>query len=191
MSIEANPYAAPTAEAPAPVAVMAGNDLVRRDGKLLVVWDGAVLPARCVRTNAPIGPEDWTKTKKMVFTPPWVWALVLVSPLIALIVAAIIQKRFTLTYHLCKAERARFRNRMVGGWLGFFLGLAGIGGACVGFSSTNASWPGYLLATTIVVMFGGLVFVALANVLKPVKFRDGWFVLKGCSPEFLDSIEPQ
>ncbi|MFD0892979.1 hypothetical protein KBB96_16285 [Luteolibacter ambystomatis] len=191
MSIEANPYATPAAAAPAPVTVVASNDLVRRDGKFLVVWDGAVLPPRCVRTNAPINPEDWTKSKKMVFTPPWVWALVLLSPLIAIIVAAVIQKRFTLTYSLSKAERARFRNRMIGGWLGFFAGLGGIGASIAAFSSTNASWPGFLLLAAIVVMFGGLVFVALANALKPVRFRDGWFVIKGCSPEFLDSIAPQ
>jgi len=156
-----------------------------------VVWDGAVLPARCVRTNAPIGPEDWTKTKKMVFTPSWIWVLLLVNLLVAAIVGSILQKRFTITYSLCKAERARFRNRQIVGWLGFFLGLFGIVGACASLASTSAHWPVYLLVTAIVVMFGGLVFAVLGNVLKPVKFRDGWFVIKGCSPEFLDSIAPQ
>ncbi|BCU76685.1 hypothetical protein [Luteolibacter sp. LG18] len=188
MSLEANPYAAP-AEISAPPVVVSGSDLVRRDGKNLLIWDAAVLPARCIRTNAPIGPDDWTRTKKMVFTPPWIWVTLVAGLLLPLILSLVLQKKFTITYSLSKAERARFRNRTIWGWSGFFLGmiLIGTGIASLGNSSDAG---GLILGAGILILIAGLVFVAIANPLKVIRHRDGWFVMKGASPAFLDSIGP-
>ncbi len=42
----------------------------------------------------------------------------------------------------------------------------------------------------IVVIVMSLILFSIANPVKVVKFRDGWFRLKGCSPEFHDSLPP-
>lgn len=65
--------------------------------------------------------------------------------------------------------------------------LIGTGIASLGNSSDAG---GLILGAGILILIAGLVFVAIANPLKVIRHRDGWFVMKGASPAFLDSIGP-
>lgn len=180
-----NPYIPSTAALESP-SVPRAHHAIHRDGDLLVIRDGAVLPARCLKTNRPIGASDYTATKKVYWTPGWVWALLLLSPLIALIVAAILQKKATLTYSLSRELRSRYMKRTAISLGLFFVGL---GLLFVTFYVGKESLFGVGIGGGILLMITGLVLaVTLSKVISVKRFNDGWFYLKGCSPEFLDSL---
>ena len=84
-----NPYAAP-----ADVATVAGVDCgvtFFRDGRFLVVRDGAELPETCVVTNEPADRGSWRKRVRITWTPSWVYVLILVNLIVLLIVALILE----------------------------------------------------------------------------------------------------
>lgn len=192
MSDQVNPYNTPlhggqSSGFSTPLAT--SPDLIRRHGNRLLVWDGAVLPPRCIRTNAPIGQNDRTITKRMAYTPGWVWIFILAGLLIALLLAVILQKRFTIAYCLSEAEAIRRRNRLIVGWLLLpsSLVMAVLGGIASGEGST---WGSAGLVAGILLLLTSMVLLVSANPLTVVGHKNGWFILKGCSREFLDSIGP-
>lgn len=187
-SFESNPYAAPLAPAiPPPMPYAVPQVPYFRDGKLLVVRDGTALPMVCIRTNQPVTEKDWRKTKTLIWTPPWVYALIIVNLLIAAIVATIIQKKAKVTYSLGREARASI-NKKVGICLLMLFGA--VGAIVVAFVQSNSgdSSFGALIITAVVLLIGSLVMMILTNPIKVSGYRDGWFQVKGCSPEFLDSI---
>lgn len=72
---EVNPYAAPLTDSPPNAANeedgRSGD--VWRDGKLLVMRHGAVLPDRCVKCNAPAAGERLKKT--LIWRTLWSWRM--------------------------------------------------------------------------------------------------------------------
>lgn len=158
-----------------------------RNGDLLVISDGAVLPARCIKTNQPISSADWTRAKKVYWTPPWVWFLVLASPLIAVIVSAILQKKATLTYSLSRSVRVGYLKKTTFSLSVFVLGLVLM---IYSFGNESSSWQMAGIIGGISMLFLGLILaVVLSRAISVKKYQDGWFSIKGCSPEFLASIE--
>jgi len=183
-----NPYLTPATFAPEPVAIFQSNDLFRRVGNDLIVWEGAVLPQRCVKTNLPIGTGDVTKTKKLTYTPGWVWFFLLGGLLLAVILSAVLSKRVNVTYCLSKAQANRYRNRLI---IGLLLLFGGVGAmfvpAMVNLGDTQI---GVAIGGGFLSFLTGLIFLTQIEPLRASGFRDGWFTIKGCSKEFLDSISP-
>jgi hypothetical protein len=65
---ETNPYAPPATSGVAPACPAHG---FRRDGEFIVVRTGAILPKRCIQTNHVIDQHDWTKERKLQWSPKW------------------------------------------------------------------------------------------------------------------------
>jgi len=174
----------------------------RRDGEFLVVRTGAVLPARCVRSNEPLPPGDWMRDKQLVWRPwgvkalePLLWvalALVFWKPLPAWVdplrfmvpllgvVFIARQKSVKLTYFLYRRDR---RRRLTGQ---IAAGLVGIAGLLL--LQPEGGWRDGVAA----LLFMGGVFASnyyfLRFPLRAVRHENGEFWLKGASPEFLDSL---
>lgn len=178
-----NPYSAPaTTDAP---PVVPTDALYYREGDFLMIRDGAVLPARCIKTNLPAEPKDWTKQVQLTWTPPWIYIFLPFAVLPVLIIAAIISKRAKLTYTLCREERSRVMKRKTFATLGIF---AGIGTIFACFFAVNGNTSAILAIIGVVLMIGSLVVIAVTNAITVRKHRDGWFTIKGCRPEFLNSL---
>lgn len=180
---DTNPYAAP-ADLQIHPAV---DDGVRffRDGRFLVVRDGAVLPEICVIHNEPAGSGTWRKQVKIAWTPPWVYALILVNLIVLVIVSLIVQKKAKITYSLGKRARARIVMRRSIGWI-LLLGCIGLFAA--GVTSETSESMGIIVTAAIFSLIASLVLFVIANPVRVVKFKDGWFRIKGCSPDFLDTL---
>lgn len=178
-----NPYQAPAAidlpQAPSTTA------MYFRDGNLLVVRDGAELPHRCVLTNEPLGPGDWRKRKLFTWAPPWIYVLILVNLIVLLIVLACVQKKARVTFSMSPAIARRYATR---GWLAALGILGGIGGIVAGAAMDQGSSQGVAIFGGILLLLTGLVFCTLLRPLKVKGFRDGWFQIKGCHPDYLDLI---
>lgn len=183
--MDSNPYAPPaeTSLPPSPTSSV----YYFCDGDYLVVRDGADLPPVCVRTNEPAGDGAWRKKVAIAWTPPWVFVLILVNILVLLIVALITQKKAKITYSLSTAARAAIVKKR---GIGFFLLLATVVLVFLAFTWTSEfAWMCGLAG--LVSLIAALVFFVIANPIKVVKFRDGWFRIKGCSKEFLATLPVQ
>jgi len=181
-----NPYApSVTTLASSPPPLRPGG--YHREGDLLLIRDGTVLPARCIKTNQPITARDWTRAAKIHWTPPWVWVLLLLSPLVALIVAAILQKKATLTYSLSRPVRSGYLKKSAFSLALFFFGVLLLIYS-IGSDNPTLQMPG--IVTAILMLVVGLVLlVVLGKAIAVKRHQDGWFAIKGCSPEFLASLE--
>lgn len=106
--------------------------MVRRGGDYLIHGDtlvapkGAVLPDVCIYSGEPS--RDRVQ-RKLVWVPPALAALVVISPLIYLIVYFIVRKTGTLDYSLGEAARKRRQSgiAIAIGSIGVFVALLFIG----------------------------------------------------------------
>ncbi|HEX7261936.1 MAG TPA: hypothetical protein VF258_08985, partial [Luteolibacter sp.] len=73
-------------------------------------------------------------------------------------------------------------------WVGWLMLLGGIGIFFTGFNLPEGSATGLCIFGGILMLISSLVAFIVSTPVKAVKFRDGWFRVKGCCPEFLDSL---
>jgi len=182
-----NPYAAPTAEEPPPpLAVGRIGPFYFTDGRFLIVRDGAELPTVCPVSNRPVDQDGWRNKTQISYTPPWVFLLILVNVIILLIVALAIQKKAKITYSLAPDIRAGIvRKRSIGA----ALLILSAGCFVVGFNYLDRSdHAGILMLLALLLLIASLVFFVIANPMKALKCKDGWFKIKGCSSEFLSTL---
>jgi hypothetical protein len=196
---ELDPYAPPATSGVA----LSRPRWFRREGKFVVVRTGAVLPARCVKTNEQVEEYNAAKPRQLMWVPLWarlspslgglllllaVWrtpnrasVTFLGGAVLTIVVAGflslIVQKRLNVTYALNRRQR-RWR-------LAVQSVAAGCGiGAWFLFEANGTDSMGFF------VLIGGFLLVgALQHPLRITRHRDGEFWLKGASPAFLDSLE--
>ena len=161
------------------------TDSYYRDGEFLVIRDGAVLPARCIHTNLEIGPDDWTKRERLTWTPPWVFLLILINLIVLVVVALCVNKKAWLTYSLSREARGKLIRRRSIAFVVFLAGVAAAIGCGIGIEGDMA--VGLAILCSLVALIA-LIVLALTNAISVKKHQEGWFSLKGCSREFLDSL---
>ncbi|WAC20641.1 hypothetical protein OVA24_04510 [Luteolibacter sp. SL250] len=187
-SNEVNPYSAPAAlpdATPPPIPFHLFSPLYFRDGKFLVVRDGAELPDVCLRTHESVGGSGWRKKVPIVWTPPWVIALIVITPLIGLLVMMITRKRARITYSLNGDTRGKIlRWRFIGA----ALLMAAIGLFFMAAGSNNDDTMLSLIIGGFAALLAALVPLAISNPIKVAGYENGWFKIKGCSPAFLDIL---
>jgi hypothetical protein len=180
---ETNPYAAP-ADVQTIVDVDNGVKFFR-DGRFLIVRDGAELPETCVVTNEPAESGSWRKRVKIAWTPPWVYVLILVNVIVLLIVAMIVQKKARITYSVGSRSRRKIVLRRS---IGFVLFLLCVALFFFGATADTDEMVGIGILGGFAALIASLIFFVIANPVKVVKFKNGWFRIKGCSPDFLDTL---
>ena len=183
-----NPYATPKAPSPSASISPASASACFTDGKYLYVADGAVMPDVCLRTNNPVGPEGWRKRKLISWSPTWVYLLLLINILVVLIVALLTQKKGYITYSLsAPTHQSIVRKRIIA--LSAF--LFSIGCFFALFQLDTGQWGAALGLLGVLSILFALIALVAANPIKAVRFKDGWFRIKGCSPEFLATLPYQ
>ena len=190
MTTDENPYAAPrTLDLRAPVPDVDGG--VWQDGRLLVVQaKGSVLPARCIKCNAP---TDYRLKRRLTWHNPWLYVLLLsglgicaLGVLLYIVVAMIVRKTAVVYPGLCKVHRKQRRRAIWTAWLLILLApvIWWQAGEAV---DSNLSTALYFLG--LIVFFGGAVYGALrSSILSAKKIDDQFAWLKGASPEFLSGL---
>ena len=156
---------------------------VWRDGSQLVMCKDADLPARCVKTNEP---SDRTLQRRLSWHNPLLYILVL-SPLIYIIVALIVQKSANIKVGLSPEG---FRSRRWGiaiGWLSFLLGgvLFVVG---VANSKPNNNWWFVIIAGLVGGLIGIIVGVVKSRVVSATKITDSHVWLTGIHPDYLATL---
>ena len=182
-----NPYAAPQViEAPlARVVDPSEVPEVWRDGKLLVVPSGAALPWRCVKCNSP--EVGLPKKQKLTWHSPWIFLGLLGGIVPFAVLALIFRKRATVQVCLCDHHRQRRRH---GVWIGVVGLIFAIGLFVYGMRlPPQDSSVEVIYGASVVLGVTSLAFGVIRSQLLTAKRISKEFAwLKGCSPEFLDSL---
>ncbi len=183
-----NPYAPPEYRPHQPMAQgygVPGGFAAWPDGPNLAVQKDASLPAVCVKCGA--APAHQRKNQQFVWTPPWVFIIFFVSPIIGAIVAMIVQKKGRLQLPLCDLCLGRWKQgtlMVVGGVLYLFAAL--FGGIIIAANDLpELGVP--ILVSSIVVLVVALV-VANKRFLRAAKVDERMITIRALHPEAARAI---
>ena len=95
------------------------------------------------------------------------------------------QKKARITYSVCSLVRRKIILRRS---IGFVLLLSSIGLFFFGATADIDEMLGIVIASGFAAMIASLILFVIASPVKVVRFKNGWFRIKGCSPDFLDSL---
>jgi hypothetical protein len=158
---------------------------VSREGNLLRVNQGAVLPNFCVKCGKP---ATHRLKKNFYWHNPLLFILALAGLLLYAVVAVIVRKRLTMEVPLCDThwEARRTKIKIA---IGLLLGFLPFGIVVSVLSPDNAGWA-WLIA--VVMFFTGVVYAAMAaNVIAPTYIDKSYGKFKNVSPEFLAILGSQ
>jgi len=119
-----NPYAPPKADLSSRSSADVSTAVdVWSAGKDVICLQGASLPARCVKCNAPA--ELPTRERTLYWVSPWVYLLIFAGLLPLLIVYLIVRKKAYVSPGLCASHKTKLVAGIVIGWsapiVGFIL----------------------------------------------------------------------
>ncbi|MEQ9503495.1 MAG: hypothetical protein RIT81_41960 [Deltaproteobacteria bacterium] len=172
-----NPFAAPAVDPFGPATT--GDTSVAgiwRDGDVIVMEKGAMLPDFCVKSGEPASER---LEKKLQWHHPAVYAALLFNVIIYLIIALIMRKTANVSIPIGPDAKAHRSKWIKIGW------GAGLGGLVVMFIGIPLEQPVVILLGLGVAFFGligGLIGVRL---LWPTKIDDQYVYLKGAKEPFL------
>lgn len=180
-----NPYSPPTAAIEPAFGGLASEDEAKvwRDGKELVALVDAPLPPRCVKCNRPV--HGTIKPRAFYWHSPWVFLLVLVNLLIAIIVSVIVRKKSTHPAALCEEHAALRRKIILGAW------AAALSGPFIGAAMASLGDPGVLIGVLVAVLMvlGALIFGSTKGRVMQARRIDKKIArYGGCGDAFLASL---
>ncbi|MCA9155123.1 MAG: hypothetical protein R3C99_25070 [Pirellulaceae bacterium] len=183
-----NPYAAPQAhQQPAPMQPMytppQGMVGVWRYGTTLVMHKDAKLPDVCVKSNEPA--HGRTLKRKLHWHHPAIGLALLASPLIYIILAAVLTKRATIHIGLSDPYFKRRRLMIAAGWL-ISLGSLAMFILSIALVDRFDAAPFLIFLGVIGIFVGLIVGTVGSRMIRPVKITDTHVHVKGCHAEFLN-----
>lgn len=180
-----NPYSPPTAAIEPAFGGLASEDdtKVWRDGNELVVLVDAPLPPRCVKCNRPV--HGTIKLRTFYWHSPWLFLLVFINLLIAMIVMVIVRKKSSHPAALCD-EHAKYRWQVIlGAW------AVALAAPFIGVAISGVGDFGGILGACIAVLLilGALVFGSTkGRVMLSRRIDKKIARFSGCGDEFLRAL---
>jgi hypothetical protein len=158
---------------------MASGEEPRREGNAIVVpRQGARLPSRCVRCNAP---AEKFLTRRLSWHHQALYLLILIGVCVYVIPALIFRKQALVEVGLCEKHFKRRRIGMLVGWLGFIVDF-------VLFFLLVEKYPAVGLIFLLVAVVTPIVGAVMARVVTAKKMDENSVWLLVGRP-FLDSIQ--
>jgi hypothetical protein len=141
---------------------------------MLIAEQGAALPDLCLYSGKPT--RGQRVTKKLVWAPPTLAILLLISPLIYLVAYFIVRKTAALEYSLSKKARKRRAS-------GIMIALGGFALSIVLFMVAAAERSSPVLIAALVLMVAALLVGLIRSQLIRVVKIDATHVRLRLSPE--------
>src|SRR5688572_25925834 len=141
---------------------------------------GAELPDRCVKCNAPA--QAPKLKKKLSWHHPAIYLPILVALLIYFVVAMILRKTATVEIGLCEEHKSKHHRNMV-----VTVVLIGLG--ILGLVTALAVEDSNFILLGILLLLAGIIYgVAALRILTPAKIDERFAWLKGANKEYLDEL---
>lgn len=159
----------------------------RVEGSSIVAPTKTALPRRCIITNKPVDDEFYT-----VWDLPYVRGLLVLlvfGPWILLLAPAVVKRRCKLRAGLSREFRNRYA-RLKFFMLSLSLSPFGVIAAAVLLKSADVIFV-FGIPSMLAMYFGVFAYVYYSSPLTVAKYEDGLFWIKGCSTEFLNSLESE
>lgn len=180
-----NPYAPPQQAAPMAYGYgVVGGYAAWPDGANLAIQKDAPLPSVCVKCGQH-GSER--RNQQFVWTPPWVFIIFVISPVIAAIVALVVQKKGRLQLPLCPTCNARWKQGtliIVGGVL-FFL-FAMIGGIIIAANELPEVGVPLVIASLVAPVVA--IMIANKRSLRAAKIDERMILIPKIHPAAVQAI---
>jgi len=159
---------------------VAAGDVWQSSGSTIAIRDGAVLPPRCIKCNAPA--DGGQVQRKFIWNNPALLVLIFLAVIVYVIVAMCTRKTARVTFSVCKRHADRRRMGVIGGWL-----LVAAGIVAVALAVSNRSLD--MVWVALGLMLAGAVWgVAAGYQLTPAKIENGVLELKGAGRAFRESL---
>lgn len=200
MSAEANPYAAPRAS---PASERADDDAFWRDGRTLVMRNGAAFPMRCVKCNAPSAGAPYMRELAWR-NPAWNWTMLLVvlvplspifgmAPVLAVALGELLRKKAEVNLRLCEKHGQRLHLAQT-----LFTGGAAVLLPCYVYafaSLMQAPLPWFMPPGVVMTVFAstlpwGIAVGLLRRTVTAGRISETEIRIKGCGEAFLASLPP-
>jgi hypothetical protein len=186
---DVNPYAAPQHDLPLNVAAHEADGQPGdfwRDGNLLVMRKGAVLPDRCIKCNAP------AEGRRLKYLQLWHHPIYFLLAPLAPVILPFIMQRASIDLGVCQRHLRQRSWTIAAGVLTFFLGVAslvvGLGGSALPIA---VHWRLLIFLSTGVAMLFVSIRANLASVLaSPHKIGRDFVWLKKIAPDYLTQFPP-
>jgi hypothetical protein len=175
-----NPYAPPKSLDLERDRLLEDPDLAWRDGKMLMVRKGAMLPDRCLKCNAPARGYRFSRSLSW-HSPAWILVF-LISPLLYVLVYFIVRWRGRVTVGLCPGHRKRRARAIAIGWLTAVAGL----GSIIASALVPDRFTPITITAGLVLLLGGIIGGLVGSrVLVPRRIDKNFVWLGKVSPEYL------
>ncbi len=181
MGMDGNPYAAPRSDVNAAAGITGASERAFwRAGPLLVARNGATLPARCVKCNAPVF-DPLKRTRFYWHHQAW-FVLILFNIILYAVVSLVVRRHADLTFGLCVEHSARRRAALR-------RGLVGIGISLLLVAVAVMLGEAILVPITLLVFLASIVYMVVkARSLLPARIDRTAAQLRGCGEAFLASL---
>lgn len=157
--------------------VTTGGAGMWRSKKQLVTTLNPVLPARCVKCNAPT--ETAPLKRNLYWHHPLIYLALLVNVIVYVIIAMLVRKRSTAMVSICPEHRAQRRNAILVAWV---LVLGGIAAIIAGVVNDT----GWLAVAGVAAFLGGLIYgIVRGRLVFAAKIDKERMWLGGCGKDFL------
>ena len=155
------------------------------DGDLLVLKDKTALPMRCVHTDKPVTDRDY-RNLDLGYIPSWLKVLSLLMPFFLIATPYAVRSRCRLKAGISRSVQRRFLIRKLLASL-CILGSLLLPFALLYFNLPEIAIPFFLLFPFL--FWGGFAcLIWFCSPLKVARCENDHFWIKGCSPEYLESL---
>jgi len=163
---------------------------VWRDGKILVMSQGAELPYRCVKTNEPA--ETFLR-RKLSWHPPAIFATILAGVLIYVILAMVLSKKADIRVPISHRIRKRRTMAIIVGWLASLGGVGLTILTCILLADSQNpavkdALPFIVIGGIVFVIFSAVFSSSIASIVTPTKITDRHVWLRGVNADYLDLL---
>jgi uncharacterized membrane protein len=159
---------------------------VFREGKQLVMHKHSSLPARCIKSNAPV--DRWL-TRSLAWYPPIAYALLLLGPLPFIVAATMMRKRATVPIPMSTKVLRRRLYHILFAWLLIFVGIGLVVAAATNTNKRKETLVGSLVVVGFATIVVGTTYAVFAS--RPVKvsrITDSHIWLRGVHHDYLDAL---
>jgi len=155
------------------------------DGKYIVLTDRTALPTQCVRKNQPVSEREYRKWD-LPWIPIWLKIVMLLCPILLIVTPYAVRQRCRLKAGLSRGVWFRyFLLKLAAGFL-----ILGSLVAPIAYAAADLQqWAIVAAALFPFCFWGGFaILILFSSPLSIAKVEGDLFWIKGCSPDFLESL---